>query len=221
MTQTPPEPPPPWSSVALSADAMKVLAHPLRSRLLAALRIGGPATATALAEELDTNTGATSYHLRRLAAVGLVEETGAGRGRERWWRATTQMHSWTDEAAEGDPDTQAAARWLREAGFRMFVDAAQEWLHNHDAWPIEWRRIAGASDYTIQLTVDELAAMQQELTAVVRRYAEKAAEAKANRPVGVDPDADGPGDQADDGVLARPQPVFLYLNAFPKGPGPR
>ena len=57
----------------LDAQAITVLAHPLRSRLVSTLRIGGPATATALARALDTNSGATSYHLRRLAEVGLGE----------------------------------------------------------------------------------------------------------------------------------------------------
>src|SRR4051812_49756154 len=70
--------------------------HPLRARLLTALRMNGGATATALARELGTNTGATSYHLRKLASVGLVEETEGGRGKERWWRAEIgRAHVWT------------------------------------------------------------------------------------------------------------------------------
>src|SRR4029453_9584821 len=47
---------------------------------LTALRVGGPATATALARSLDTNTGATSYHLRKLASVGLAGEAEEGGG---------------------------------------------------------------------------------------------------------------------------------------------
>ena len=78
-----------------------MLAHPLRSRLLRALRVDGPATATALAATLGTNTGATSYHLRKLASVGLVDETGEGRGRERWWRAATEMHGWSERDVAG------------------------------------------------------------------------------------------------------------------------
>src|SRR6478609_3575831 len=95
------------SIITLDSHAPQVLAHPLRSRLLTALRVNGPATATALAETLDTNTGATSYHLRKLASVGLVEETGQGRGRERWWRAATEMHAWTERDVAGDPDAEA------------------------------------------------------------------------------------------------------------------
>jgi DNA-binding transcriptional ArsR family regulator len=70
------------------AATLKALAHPLRQRILRQLRHSGEATATTLAAALGENTGATSYHLRRLAEYGLVEEVpGHGRGRERWWRA--------------------------------------------------------------------------------------------------------------------------------------
>ena len=64
------------TGIRLDARALKTLAHPLRSRLLSALRIGGPRTATDLAAELGTNSGATSYHLRKLESVGLVTDTG-------------------------------------------------------------------------------------------------------------------------------------------------
>ncbi|MFH5822537.1 ArsR/SmtB family transcription factor [Georgenia sp. AZ-5] len=91
------------TTVRLDARALKVLAHPLRSRLLSALRLEGPATATALARALSTNTGATSYHLRRLAEAGLVEDTGAGSGRERWWRAAHERHSFFPTDVQDSP----------------------------------------------------------------------------------------------------------------------
>ncbi len=60
--------------IHLDRDQVLILAHPLRHRLLSALRLGGPSTATVLAESLDRSTGKTSYHLRKLADVGLVAE---------------------------------------------------------------------------------------------------------------------------------------------------
>ncbi len=72
-----------YTGMRLDAAALKVLAHPLRPRLLGTLRIGGPATATDLATQLGTNSGATSYHLRRLESVGLVTDTGDGEGKRR------------------------------------------------------------------------------------------------------------------------------------------
>ena len=77
--------------IKLNSQQIRTLAHPLRSRLLGALRVDGPATATTLAQALDTNTGATSYHLRQLAEVGLVaEDVDRGTGRQRWWRAVAR-----------------------------------------------------------------------------------------------------------------------------------
>ncbi len=135
----------PASLLRLDSRAFQVLAHPLRSRLLMALRSNGPATATALAETLGTNTRATSYHLRKLASVGLVEETDQGRGRERWWRAATEMHGWTERDIADDPNGAAAADWLRRHDLRSFIDRYRAWLDAQAAWPIDWRDVAGAS----------------------------------------------------------------------------
>src|SRR5215213_4648029 len=87
-----------------TAEQLQALAHPLRSRLLGALRFHGPATSTALAARLGTNSGATSYHLRQLAEVGLVEDDEErSNGRDRWWRAAHDMTQWRSEEFE-DPD---------------------------------------------------------------------------------------------------------------------
>lgn len=147
-----------------------MLAHPLRSRLLSALRSGGPATATTLAEALGTNTGATSYHLRKLAAVGLVTETGEGRGRERWWRAATRSHSWTERGVAADPDAQAAADWLRRHYFQMFAERYSAWLDAESSWPLEWRDAAGGTDDLLHLTHEQLHQLQRDVLALLRRY---------------------------------------------------
>ena len=91
-----------------------MLAHPLRMRLLGALRVNGPATATTLAELLGTNTGATSYHLRQLAEVGLVaEDPDRGTGRQRWWRAAHDVTNWEPTDFDDDPDARAATSGSR------------------------------------------------------------------------------------------------------------
>ena len=175
----------------LDATAIKVLAHPLRSRLLSALRAGGPATATALAERIGTNTGATSYHLRKLASVGLVDETGEGHGRERWWRAATEMHSFTQRDVIGDPDAQAASDWLRRYYLRSFAERYERWLDIQKTWPLQWQEAADASDRLVRVSPARLSELQAELAATIERYvvAETA-----------DPDA---------------QPVEVQIHAFP------
>lgn len=156
--------------IRLDARALRILAHPLRSRLLTALRFDGPATATSLARSLDTNTGATSYHLRRLAAAGLVEEAEGGHGRERLWRASTESHSWTERDLAGDPDGQAASDWLRRQYLGSFVDGYERWLEVQKDWPIEWRAAAESIDAAVRVTPDDLTALLGELTALFERY---------------------------------------------------
>jgi DNA-binding transcriptional ArsR family regulator len=158
------------STLRLDSHAIQVLAHPLRSRLLTALRTNGPATATALAETLATNTGATSYHLRKLASVGLVEETEQGRGRERWWRAATEMHGWTERDVAGDPDGAAASDWLRRYYLRSFIDRYEGWLDAQADWPLEWRDVAGASDVVLRMTPERLGAFQAEFEALYEHF---------------------------------------------------
>ena len=176
----------PFTTLHLDARALRVLAHPLRSRLLTALRTGGPATATALARTLDTNSGATSYHLRRLESVGLVEETDEGRGRERWWRASTAAHDWTQRDVAGDPEAEAASDWLRRHYLRSFVDHYEAWLDAGPSWPLDWRAAAESGDALLHLTPTQLAALQQDVITLLDRYREIApAEEPPTRPVAV------------------------------------
>jgi predicted ArsR family transcriptional regulator len=157
--------------VNLDPRQIRVLAHPLRSRLLGRLRLDGPLTATKLAEALGTNTGATSYHLRQLADVGLViEEDGTGRGRERWWRAAHDISSWQREAYEGDPDATAASDWLEGAALRFLVERVEAWRRIQADEPAEWRRAANFSDYYLDLSPEQVRSMTADLDAVVERY---------------------------------------------------
>jgi DNA-binding transcriptional ArsR family regulator len=178
----------------LDPRGLKVLAHPLRSRLLAGLREHGPATATALADRLGTNTGATSYHLRKLASVGLVEETEDGRGRERPWRAATEMHGWTERDTAGDPDAEAASDWLRRFYLATFVERYTAWLDTHGSWPLAWQDVAGSSDFALRLSPAALAAFEADVEALFERY-------RSDLPT--------TGDGADSEV------VQVYLYAFP------
>jgi DNA-binding transcriptional ArsR family regulator len=163
-----------FPEIQLNSEQLRVLAHPLRARLLSALRLDGPATATRLAAALGTNTGATSYHLRQLAAVGLVvEEEQAGAGRQRWWRAAQASHGWLDGGA--DPDDRAAADWLSGHYLRQFTERAQRWLAERHLWPAAWREARFSSDYLLELTPEQLKQLEQELEQVILRYHREAA----------------------------------------------
>ncbi|KGN33715.1 ArsR family transcriptional regulator [Knoellia sinensis KCTC 19936] len=158
------------TGLRLDARSLKVLAHPLRSRLLSALRRGGPATATALASALGTNSGATSYHLRKLESVGLVADTGEGEGKRRLWRAATESHQYEPSDFAGDEDSETALNWLVRDYTRHFAEQFEKWLDVEAAWPSAWRDAAGMSDSYVIATPDQLQAMRTEIYAVIDRY---------------------------------------------------
>lgn len=166
-------------SLQLDAVALRTLAHPLRTRLLTALRMDGPATATELAEKLSTNTGATSYHLRRLEAVGLVADTGEGAGKRRLWQAATDSHRWTSSDFAGDDDAEAAQSWLIRDYVRQSGERFERWLDAEPTWPAEWRDVTGYADRRLNVTPEQLRSLNEELSAVLDRYTD---------PAGDDPD---------------------------------
>ena len=162
---------PPARRVHLDSAQLRVLAHPLRSRLLSALRAFGPATATQLAQRLQTNSGATSYHLRQLAEAGLIEEEPDESGRRRrCWRAAHEFTSFRESSFEHDPDDRAAADWLLGHHVRLVQRWIEDWVESRREWSPEWRDAADQSDYEFTLTPDGLAALNRELHAVVERY---------------------------------------------------
>lgn len=153
----------------LSPAAVRALAHPLRSRLLTTLREQGFATATELARELATNTGATSYHLRQLEKAGLVADTGDGDGKRRVWAPATPPAD--DPLSTGDDEDAATAMdWLERDWLRHFTDKFGRWLDVRTAWPARWRHSTGMNDYLVVVSAEQLDALHAEVEEVIERY---------------------------------------------------
>lgn len=160
----------PGSFIRLDATSIKVLAHPLRARLMSALRLTGPATATALARELGTNSGATSYHLRKLAEVGLVVDTGEGDAKSRVWAAATEFTRFDHTDFDDDENAATAMGWLERDWLRHFTEKFGRWLDVREAWPAPWRTQASMNDTLVVVTPEQLAEMHAEIDAVIERY---------------------------------------------------
>lgn len=160
----------------VDAAALRVLAHPLRSRLLSQLRLRGAATATELAAQLSTNTGATSYHLRKLADVGLVTETATGPGRRRVWEASTRGHEYLPSEFAGDPDAEASLAWLTRHYQSSLAERAERWAEQAPRWPAHWRDTLGLADDGVTVTAVQARAMWDEIQAVISRYHDAGAE---------------------------------------------
>jgi len=159
-----------YTGMRLDAAALAVLAHPLRSRLLSTLRIDGPATATDLAAVLVTNTGATSYHLRKLESVGLVVDTDEGTGKRRLWRASTDSHQFEPSDFTGDANSEANLTWLVRDYARHHAQRFEDWLDVEQTWPVQWRDAVGWNDDFVVLTSEQAQAMTAEIDEVIARY---------------------------------------------------
>lgn len=198
-----------YTGIQLDATAVKVLAHPLRSRVLSRLRVHGPATATELAATLGTNTGATSYHLRKLESVGLVTDTGDGEGKRRIWRASTNFHTWNSSDFRHDEDASTALSWLERNYVRQLATRAEQWLDVSSSWPDDWVDAFGLNDSFVHVTPAQLVQLLGELDEVVTRYRDAGAGDPAARrvqiyaythPSDLSPYEDGGETSRDDGA---------------------
>jgi DNA-binding transcriptional ArsR family regulator len=159
----------------LDGPALKALAHPLRMRIVAALRHHGPATATTLAERLGESSGATSYHLRSLARAGFVTEVAdRGTARERWWRAAQDVTSWQAEQFLDDPDERAAAQWFSGYLARQAMEWIDGWVRAREHADPEWIAAADQSDLLLHMTPGQVRLMLGEIHDVVARHREAA-----------------------------------------------
>ncbi|AYY12875.1 ArsR family transcriptional regulator [Actinobacteria bacterium YIM 96077] len=195
MDDTPQGPPLDDDERAVRLDALSVrgLAHPIRLKMLGLLRTDGPATATSLARQLGLNTGATSYHLRQLAAYGfIVEDSGRGTTRERWWRAAHRSTYFDRNALTGDETGEAFVRAIGQ----IYSEKIQRAIDEYATLPPEWRDAGTLSDTMLMLTPDESTRLVSELFEVMARYRRH------------DPDHPSP-------APADATPVTLQLQVFP------
>ncbi|MFD3535657.1 ArsR/SmtB family transcription factor [Streptomyces sp. NPDC058664] len=182
-------------SRTLDPRSLRGLAHPLRIQLLRALRRHGPATASQLAERLGESSGATSYHLRQLAAHGFVEDDPTrGKGRERWWKAAQQGTS-VDESLyrNADPEVRGAMEVYLHEIATIHTQELNTWLGTRHDWEAVWAGSADMSDFTLRLPPARLRELNAKIHELIGEYSETA-----------DPDAPG---------AAR---VRMHLHAFPQ-----
>ncbi|MFD7323443.1 ArsR/SmtB family transcription factor [Streptomyces sp. NPDC059875] len=160
---------------------LKAISHPLRMRLYRALFVARTATASQLADQVDEAVSLVSYHLRKLADHGLIEEaeTQSTDGRERWWQPSSYGFSIRDEDVRGTPELVAASDALGRTINEQRADLHRRFLDERLTWSDEWRSASVSSEWLPRLTAAELAALGKELDAVLRKYDEKARAAEA------------------------------------------
>ncbi|GAA5177444.1 helix-turn-helix domain-containing protein [Rugosimonospora acidiphila] len=150
---------------------MRAMSHPARIQILEHLSQNGPSTATECAEIVGLSPSATSYHLRALAKVGLIEEApGRGDARERVWRSTVAGGYSVDAGVDATPEARAAEDGLIST-FLAWEDAqTRKFLARRMSEPAEWQRAVQLSQMAILVTADELKALGGAIEELVRQY---------------------------------------------------
>ncbi|MEU4152295.1 ArsR/SmtB family transcription factor [Streptomyces sp. NPDC026659] len=161
---------------------LKALAHPLRADLYRLLCVENVATASRLAEHVDEAVSLVSYHLRKLAEHGLIEqaESRTGDARERWWQPSSDGVSIRDEDFRDAPEKAAAHLAAARLFHEQRADLYRRHLDERPTWSAEWAAASGDSEALMRLTASELERLREELTAVVRKYDEKGRAAEAS-----------------------------------------
>lgn len=126
-------------------DEFKAVSHPLRVSMLAHLRSHGPATATELAKQFDTDTGSTSYHLRKLAQFGFITETGepGGHPRTRRWQAAHRYTSWNNADFADTEEGRAVSGMMRRRQLEVFMRDLDNFEESLGELSREWAEACG------------------------------------------------------------------------------
>jgi DNA-binding transcriptional ArsR family regulator len=157
------------------AAALKALAHPTRMNLLSALVTEGPLTASQAAELVGESPSNCSWHLRRLAEHGFVEEAPSEDGRNRPWRAVSQGLEWGEDADSGQAGqpAQVAADALTDVLLDREVQRLRAARTNQPNEPAEWRDGTGLMQSQVWLTADEARETKRQLEQLMTAYIDR------------------------------------------------
>jgi DNA-binding transcriptional ArsR family regulator len=157
------------------ARALAAMAHPLRRRLLSLLKLDGPSTASVLAQRTGQAVGNISHHLHALATAGLIEEVPelARDRRERWWRRTGGALSWKPGDFADDTADDAVARAAETLDLDYQVSHVRMWAQTPDEEKARWPDGPFSISTWMRLTDAELAGLSAEMTALIRRWADR------------------------------------------------
>jgi DNA-binding transcriptional ArsR family regulator len=179
------------------AKALSAMANPFRARMMDALKVDGPSTASGLAQRTGQAVGSASHHLKVLAEAGLVEEAPelARDRRERWWRLVDPGTRWSRADFADDTAAVTAAYAAEALALQRQFERTQEWNANAASVP-EWDDAAFATQQWLRLTPEELHEVSAEVVDVLMRWSRR---------------------QVPDDGQER-EPVFVFARGFPAQP---
>jgi len=161
----------------LEPGALKALAHPLRVRIYDLLSERGPQTASSLAELIGETSGATSYHLRALAAQDLIREVpGRGTARERWWERPKGRINLPGPDEMMTPSSRAAAQIVTAEFLRLRHRTLMDYINRPEPeQPDGWHDAGLIMTTMLDITPEQMTDVKQQLSdvvdAAIKRYA--------------------------------------------------
>ena len=179
------------------AKALSALAHPFRSRMMDALKVDGPSTASALAARTGQAVGSASHHLKVLHEAGLVQEAPelAKDRRERWWRLVDPGTRWSRAEFADDHAAVTAAYAAEALALQRQFERTRDWNANAASAP-EWDAASFATQNWLHLSPAELDEVADEVVEVLTRWSQR--------------------EIPDDGVER--ESVFVFARGFPAQP---
>ncbi|KGN42770.1 ArsR family transcriptional regulator [Knoellia aerolata DSM 18566] len=153
------------------AKALSAMANPFRSRMMDALKVDGPSTASALAARTGQAVGSASHHLKVLSEAGLVVEVPelAKDRRERWWRLVDPGTRWSRADFASDTAAVTAAYAAEALTVQRQFERVQEWNANAATVPA-WDDAAFATQNWLRVTPEELREVAEEIIDVLVRW---------------------------------------------------
>ncbi len=153
--------------VLTGAEAMRVLADPVRLAITDRLTRHGAATTTELAEAVGVGADEAENHAERLAAVGLVKQDG-----ESWEACGRGIFFEIPE--DGDLEVQQAARALSSAMLLSNEHLPRQWVEGTEPeLELDWARSAGLFNAGLWLTAEELRKVQEDLEVLLMPYLQR------------------------------------------------
>jgi DNA-binding transcriptional ArsR family regulator len=179
------------------AKALSAMANPFRSRMMDALKVDGPSTASALAARTGQAVGSASHHLKVLGEAGLVEEAPelAKDRRERWWRLVDPGTRWSRADFADDTAAVTAAYAAEALALQRQFERTRDWNANAASVP-EWDAVSFATQNWLRLSPEELQQVADEMVDVLMRWSQR--------------------EVPDDGVER--ESVFVFARGFPAQP---
>jgi DNA-binding transcriptional ArsR family regulator len=179
------------------AKALAAMANPFRARMMDALKVDGPSTASHLAQRTGQAVGSASHHLKVLAEAGLVEEAPelAKDRRERWWRLVDPGTRWSRADFADDTAAVTAAYAAEALALQRQFERTRDWNANAASVP-EWDAVSFATQNWLRLSPEELQQVADEMVDVLMRWSQR--------------------EVPDDGVER--ESVFVFARGFPAQP---